>query len=145
MQPESFGNLQDWGPVLDQLRQLTHEGKLGDHQSELIRILRYQGNWRLREETLHRISAIEQPSNALIEQVLHIIADKNLYFEVRILACQSIIQLLKRRGHPFDAIISDAIIGTLEKQLATPQPPIFTDALRQLSSEARERFYLSEQ
>lgn len=145
MQPDSFGNLQDWGPVLDKLCQLTHEGKLGDHQAELIRILRYQGNWRLREETLHRISAIEQPSKALIEQVLRIIADKNLYFEARILACQSMIDLLKKTGHSFDAAIRDAVIGTLAKLLATPQPPIFTDALRQLSSVAQESFNLSEQ
>lgn len=145
MQFDSFGNLRDWGPVLDQLRQLTHEGKLGDHQPELIRILRYQGNWRLREEVLHRISSIEQPSKALLEQVLRIIADKNIYFEARILACQSMANLLKRSNYPFDDAIRDAVVGTLAKLLATPEPPIFTDALRQLSSVAQKRFNLSEQ
>ena len=143
MQHHSFGNLMDWGTVLNQIWQLENEGKLDQHQAGLVHILRFQGNWRLREETLMRIGAIEQPSEALVQQVLNLIADGNLYYEARILACRAMGKLLKKTGHQFAPETQNAITQTVEKLLPIPEPPIFTEALSKLYLIVRERFDLS--
>lgn len=52
MDSDIFGNLMDWGLVLDKLDDLKKSEKLHKHQADLIRILRYRNNWRLRETVL---------------------------------------------------------------------------------------------
>ena len=55
MQPDPFGNLQDWGHAMELLTTLSDNGKLNECQPGLARILAFQGNWRIREETLKRL------------------------------------------------------------------------------------------
>jgi hypothetical protein len=140
MQSDPFGNLKEWGPVLESVCQLADEGKLSECQPGLVRILAYPDNWRLREETLRRIGAIANPDDALVRQVLSIIANDNLYFEVKILACDAMAELLKKQHHPFMEATRGMITQILDNQIATPQPPIFEQALRKLYLIARERF-----
>lgn len=138
MQPDPFGNLKDWGPVLEQVYQLADDGKLSECQPGLTRILTYRDNWRLREETLKKISDIERPNEAMIRQVLRILTDENLYYEVRILAGEAMMALLKKNHRHFDSAIKSALSKTLENQLSIPQPPIFEEALKKLHSVTRE-------
>ena len=140
MQSDPFGNLKDWGPALECVCQLADEGKLSECQPGLVRILTYPDNWRLREETLRRIGAIANPDDALIRQVISILANDNLYYEVKILACDAMAELLKNKHHRFEEGIRVMITQTLENQIATPQPPIFEQALRKLYMVAGERF-----
>lgn len=140
MQADPFGNLKDWGPVLEQMCQLAENGGLGDCQAGLTRILTYQNNWRLREEALNRIGEIQAPSDTLIRQVLHIVADDNLYYEVRILACECLVKLLGHASRHFDADLQSAIPQTAKNLLVLPQPPIFTDALTRLHSASGIQF-----
>ncbi len=140
MQPDPFGNLKDWGPVLELICKLTDTGKLSDCQPGLARILAYKDNWRLREETLKRLKTIENPSEAMLEKVLRIMADKNLYYEVRILACESMTDLLRNMDNRFTAVTKADLAEILASQLATPQPPIFYDALQKLHAVVHERF-----
>ncbi len=140
MQPDPFGNLRDWGPVLDLICQLADSGELSECQPGLTRILAYKDNWRLREETLKRIGTIDNPSEAMISQVLRIVADENLYYEVRIMACETMGEWLKNYRNHFSAATKASLAEKMAKQLATPQPPIFADALKKLQSIAHERF-----
>ncbi len=49
MKKDPFGNLADYQPVLELVHDLADKGELAECQPGLIRILRYKGNWRLRE------------------------------------------------------------------------------------------------
>jgi hypothetical protein len=140
MQPDPFGNLKDWGPVLEQIYKLTDDGNLHEYQPGLTRILRYRDNWKLREETLNRIGKINSPDDALVRQVLNISADENLYYEVRVLACETMMEFLKNSANTFDTAIKAEILKTVENLLSSQQPPIFEPALKKLYSVAREKF-----
>jgi hypothetical protein len=129
---DPFGGLTDWGPVLDQLRSLESQGRLGTCQPGLIRILRYRGNWRLREETLKRVATIEAPSADLILQVLSILADDNLYYDARILAGEALMGLL---GHTRDGLrghMKAAVRKVVMRLMTSPQPPRLLEALKTL-------------
>ena len=134
MQPDPFGDLQDWEHALELLFTLSENGKLDECQPGLARILAFQGNWRIREETLKRLRHIENPKNELVRQAINIIADANLYYEMRIIACQAIEELLSRNNHPFYASMQTILTQTLDAQLSIPQPPIFKQALDNLQS-----------
>jgi len=135
MKSDPFGNLTDWVPVLDTLEHLADNGNLSQCQSGLIRILRYKGNWRLREEVLKRAGEIKAPSEELVHQVITIIDDDNIYYDARIIASNALIQLLKNT----ESISGDDIYGraqkVIEKLKSTPQPPFFDKAIDQLYSE----------
>ena len=95
MKQDPFGNLTDWGPVLDTFEVLADNGRLAECQPGLIRILRFKGNWRLREEVLKRVGKIQTPSRELVLQVLAILSDDNTYYDARIIAGDALVQLLK--------------------------------------------------
>ncbi|MFZ2634261.1 MAG: hypothetical protein WA081_17745 [Desulfosalsimonadaceae bacterium] len=134
---DPFGNLMDWGPVLDILGELSEGGKLTKYQPGLIRILRYKGNWRLREETLKRVGEIQSPSDDLILQVIDILGDDNIYYDARILAGNALIQLLKNLPDNFSNEMSAEIQKVIKKLRNTPQPPFFKTALERFYSELR--------
>ncbi len=125
MQPDPFGNLKDWGPVLELICKLADDGNLRECQPGLTRILRYRDNWRLREETLNRIGKISNPADALVRQVLNIIADENLYDEVRILACDTMMELLKNSANTFDIQTEKELLEIVENLLSSQHPPQF--------------------
>ena len=143
MQLDPFGNLRDWGPVLERIRQLSDDGKLNECQPGLTRILRYRDNWRLREEALNHIGTINNPDNTLVLQVLDIITDENLYYEVRILACETMMDFLKNGANSFASDMRKDLRQTVENLLSTQHPPIFEQALKKLYSVARERFSIA--
>ncbi|TKB09649.1 hypothetical protein [Desulforhopalus sp. IMCC35007] len=140
MQPDPFGNLRDWGPALEKICQLADEGNLSDCQSGLTRILRYRDNWRLREEALLRIGKINTPEDPMVRQILNIIEDERLYYDVRILACQTMAELMKNSSGRFYAATETDILNVVKVLSSTPQPPIFEQALKKLYSVGREKF-----
>lgn len=135
MTQDPFGNLREWGPALELLDELAGSGKLSGCQHGLIRILRYKGNWRLREEALKRIGGIPDPSNKLVAQVLDIIQDDNIYYDARILANNALVELLRNGQNrlPQDFIMK--IRKVIEQLCKSPQPPFFQEAINQLDSE----------
>ncbi len=135
MNHDPFGNLSDWGPVLELVDDLADNGQFVDCQPGLIRILRYKGNWQLREEVLKRVGEIQDPSYDLIGQVLSILADDNIYYDVRILASDALIQLLKNVRDGFNGEINMSVRKVAERLRMTPQPVIFDNALKKLCSE----------
>jgi len=135
MHRDPFGNLRDWGPVLDMLDSMEEKCLLAECQPGLIRILRYKGNWRLREEALKRVAQIQAPSEDLIFQILDIVADDNLYYDARVLASDALVQLLRSVENGFSHEINREIFKITEKLKSTPQPPSFNIALTRLYAE----------
>jgi len=135
MKQDPFGNLTNWGAVLDIFDELADTGKLAECQPGLIRILKHKGNWRLREEVLKRVEEIRNPSHHLIRQVLGILDDDNTYYDARILASDALIQMLKNIQNGFGDEINMAVRKITERLRTTPHPPIFDNALKKLYSE----------
>ncbi|MDX9787636.1 MAG: hypothetical protein RBT11_12705 [Desulfobacterales bacterium] len=135
MKEDPFGNLTDWGVVLEIFDELAGADLLSECQPGLLRILRYKGNWRLREEVLKRAAEIQSPCHQLIRQVLNILDDDNIYYDVRILASDALIQMLKNIQDGFSSEINMSVRNVLERLRATPYPPIFHDTLTKLHSE----------
>jgi hypothetical protein len=134
MRDDPFGNLTDWGRVLDTLEDLTENGGLSECQRGLIRILRYKGNWRLREEVLKRVGAIQAPSKELIQQVIAVLDDDNIYYDARIIAGNALIQLLPNAEDAGNGDLHESVRTVAEKLKRTPQPPFFHTTLDRLHS-----------
>ncbi len=135
MKDDPFGNLRDWGPVLELIDELVRNGKLADCQHGLVRILRYKGNWRLREEVLKQIGEISSPSNELVDQTLTIFADDNVYYDARIIASNTLVQFLNNSQGSLSGELVPAIRKALDKLSKFPQPPIYAAAIERLDSE----------
>ncbi len=135
MTKDPFGNLTDWGPVLNTLEILSDRGRLAECQPGLIRILRYKGNWRLREEVLQRVGGIQNPSRELVLQVLTLLADDNAYYDLRILAADALGKLLQNIRNGRGDRIKPEVQAIVQKLTRTPQPPFFNQALERLHSE----------
>lgn len=135
MKSDPFGNLTDWGPVLNTLDELADNGNLSKCQPGLVRILRYKGNWRLREEVLKRSGEIQTPSKELVHQVIAILDDDNIYYDARIIACNLLIKFIKNA----DDVSCDDVFGralkVIEKIKSTPQPSFFDEPIDRLYSE----------
>lgn len=132
MDKDPFGNLLEWGAVLDQLNELEQKDGLADCQAGLIRILRFKGNWRLRETVLKLIPKIETPETRLCEAVLNIIMDDNVYYEARILASEALQQLIEHcrsRRKDREMLSQVPVADHLNLLMKTPQPPIFFNAI----------------
>ena len=131
-----FGNLNDWGMVLDKLKKLSESRELGSCQDELIRLLRFDQNWRLREAAIESLPFVENPGSDLTREVLSIVKRKDLYYDVRILATDGLEKLTTTiiNNKAFDKSILKQfvqdIIKDIDALLASPEPPKFHDALQ---------------
>ncbi|MCF8026529.1 MAG: hypothetical protein K9K82_13715 [Desulfobacteraceae bacterium] len=134
MEKDPFGNLTDWGPVLDLLDELSENGTISKCQPGLIRILRYKGNWRLREEALKRVNKVENPCDGLVLQISNLLADDNLYYDARILAGNALVQLSKNTENGFPIELNKEIQKVIIKLQSTPHPPFFEYAVEKVHS-----------
>ena len=137
MNVDGFGNLREWGRVLAKLEALAKSGKLGDCQEELVRVRRYNDNWRLREAALAALTGISEPNPALIDEALKIMMRDDLYYDVRILAADALGKTLKkdsrtnRRGGDKMKETLNRVIEGMNRLLSDPQPPILHRAVRE--------------
>ncbi len=141
MGDKSFGNLRNWGEVLKKLEALIRSGELGDYQEELIRVLRFNDNWRLREAVLLALPKIQEPTPALMDEVLAIMMRNDLDYDVRILAADALSKILckdssaARRSCEKTKEAIGRVLDGIRRLLDNPQPPILARVLR----ESRER------
>ncbi len=84
----------DWGRVLEELEELKELGLLDEHQSGLKRILRYRGNWRLREYALQCVKEVTAPTKDLMQEICALMCDEDVYPELRMLAVDAARQLI---------------------------------------------------
>lgn len=141
MSADLFGNLRDWGPVMDQIAGLTKSKKLDEHQVGLARILRYQENWRLREAVLKAAKDISLPSDEILSQMTEIMMDENIYWEARLLAADALSRLVLKSEKGSSHMPPHYTAKVMEKMnviLNSPQPPIFREGIGRLLMAIKE-------
>ena len=127
----SLDNFQEWERVLATLEKIKRRGDLHHFQNDLIRLLKYRGNWRLCEAALKAIQHIQQPTAPLVSEVLTIIMDDNLYYEVRAMACHTLNGLIHRyksSSNGCQTLARLPIAKHLKALTSVPQPPILSTA-----------------
>jgi len=141
MEHDPFGNLREWGTVLQTLKDLGSSNRLAECQKGLIRILRFRENWRLREEVLKCIGKINAPSARLIEQVIEMVCDEDAYYELRILASRTLGELMRnhcKQPHDGNSPRTEAALERMYSLLQVPQPPILSEALHRCLRDVQE-------
>lgn len=129
MPGDSFGSLLEWGHVLGRLDDCRRRGTLDDEQEGLLRILRYPHNWRLREATLEAIRDLKTPSEAILHEVRTIAEDESLYYEVRVLAAETLAVWAEGGRHAsWTPAARDAVAACVRRLLGEHQPPILHQA-----------------
>jgi hypothetical protein len=93
---DTFGNLEDWGKVLNTLEDLKRTKKLDEQQSGLARILRYGENWRLLETVLEYGKEIVEPSEEFLKAICNVMDSRHIYLDARVLAVQALESLVPR-------------------------------------------------
>lgn len=132
MKSDIFGNLREWGQVLELLDNLKKSKELDENQSGLARILRYRKNWRLLERVLEYGKEIRQPADEFLSAVSNIVTDQNIYLDARILAVNALGYLIPRRrkncqdDQKFNETL---VVGKMMDILNSPGPPIFQGAI----------------
>ncbi len=130
-----FGNFMDWGNVLDKLQYLEDTKTLDDHQDELIKLLRFDGNWRLREAAVEAASGLTKPKLETGMQLLQLIKREDIYYDIRIMATEALSTLIalivedKELNRDLARLFIDSANLEVTNLLSSPEPPIFHDAL----------------
>ena len=145
MENNIFGNLMDWGTVLEKLERLSRSGELGYCQDELIRLLRFDHNWRLREAAIEALPLVENPGLDLAQELLLLIKRRDLYYDIRILAADSFEKMTNAmvKNPDIDTVklqaFFTAAIKDLKVLLSSPEPPIFYTALQQCAGQIKKQ------
>lgn len=130
MNSDIFGNLREWRQVLELLASLKKSEKLDEHQSGLARILRYGENWRLLEAVLEYGKEIADPSEEFLQEVYHIMIDRNIYLEARMLAVNTLVclspRINRKSNHKFSQTL---VVRKMRNILNSPEPPIFHETI----------------
>lgn len=129
---DSLANLQEWERVLEALKKIKRKGELHKHQADLIRMLKYKGNWRIREAALEAVLQITHPMSNLVSEILQIVMDDNLYYEARVMACNALNKFVDNynnnsNGHR--TLSRLAVAKQLTALNAVPQPPMLSHAV----------------
>ncbi len=135
MKKSAFDNLEEWDVVLEKLEVLKSKKQLDSHQKDLIRLIRYNDNWRLREAAIDASCQVKSPASDLVAELLNIVSREDLYIDVRILATNALEKLFSNASKTKAAEKTD--IGSIASQTlecltalsVAPQPPIFQKAL----------------
>jgi hypothetical protein len=121
MNYDVFGDLQDWGRVLDQIGEMRVDGTLEDHQPGLARVARYPFNWQLRQAALRAIARLKRPAGEVIRVAAQILLDENGDLETRTLAGNALSAALSDHGD--DSARSEAV-RSIQALLEKPEPPV---------------------
>lgn len=128
MGSDIFGDLQDWGRVLETIERLRLQHELAAHQPGLARILRYRRNWQLTESVLRAAVEFDRRDDLLTAEVLHVLVDGESHLETRVLAARAVGALLRLpppQGSTFD---ERRAVETVEDVARQPGPPVLTQA-----------------
>jgi hypothetical protein len=134
MERDTLGNLEQWGRALEELDEWKQAGQLDSHQDDLLWLLRFRGNWRLREAALEMMASLQAPAPKLICEACGIMMNESLYHEVRILAAEAVAALLSSERNP--GAPTEALAGEVRERmhalLESAQPPVMHLALRRV-------------
>jgi hypothetical protein len=133
-----FGNLREWGRVLEALETARAERLLDEHQAGLARILRFRGNGRLIERVLDLATEIRQASDLLIAEVCNLVVAWDVGVELRVKAARALGHLLVQRPEQTSSFDPARVVRTMEELVAKPAPPVLADALNAALAAVRE-------
>ena len=142
MNSDIFGNLREWRRVIELLDSLKKCKKLDKHQVGLARILRYGQNWRLLETVLEYGKEIIQPTDEFLQEVYHIMINRNFYLDVRIFAVQTLESLLplRTKNRIKDQNFCETIVvRKMMDILNSQEPPIFHEVIAKSLEAIRKR------
>ncbi len=129
MSYDVFGDLREWGRVLDQVRRMREDGTSGQHQAGLARLARYPYNWRLRQAALCAMAELKQPCEEVLRAALGILADEGGDLETRVLAGMALCGMLNGCESIGDDAHGEAAASIAELS-AKPQPPVLQAYVR---------------
>lgn len=133
MKQDGLRNLEQWVRVLEQLEEWKRAGQLDSHQDDLLWLLRFRGNWRLREAALEMMPSLRTPDPELIRTACTILMDENIYDAARILAAEAVTALLPGSGgaRPRSELTAE-VREQIHALLESHQAPVLHVALRRL-------------
>ena len=131
MTTDVFGNLADWGSVLDRLQELREKELLDEHQAGLARMLRYRVNPHLMEQVFICAMDIKQASDVLIADLLDVVVSEEVALTFRTQAVRALGHLLVHRPPQTSeaSLETGQIVEQLEDLAKRPGPPILTEVL----------------
>lgn len=130
MSNDVFGDLQEWGDVLEMLAEIRAANDLDQHQTGLSRLIRCKDNWRLREEALIAAADVQTPRSPLVAATLKLLADDEEALENRILAARALGSMLSSsQPHLNEDMVQDAL-ARMKGLMSNGGPPVLHAALR---------------
>jgi hypothetical protein len=132
MSNDIFGDLREWGHVLDELERLKASGELNIHQEALARLLRYRFNSRIRERAVESLFALSAPDDRILLLTVDIIGDENTELTLRAAAADALHGLIgsRRNSDTWTAGLESAVVDKLTNVLRAQQPPVLASAVR---------------
>jgi hypothetical protein len=124
MSYDVFGDLQEWGRVLEQLQKIREEGTLDNHQQGLARLARYPFNWQLRQAGLRAIAELNRPAEEVLRVAVQIMVDENSDLETRTLAGDAVKGVLSNGGCMIGDGARSEAVESIRGLLTKPQPPV---------------------
>ena len=142
MQSDIFGNLMEWGDVLEKLERLRVSDSLDEHQAGLVRILRYPRNWRLREAALGVLGEINQPSHELVKETLNIVLNEEVYIEARTMAVDALADLMikdRRIRSKNEITARSRVLEKMESLMGETQSPLLRERIERFFKKLANR------
>jgi len=137
MPNDVFGDLREWGVVLNKLEELKAAEVLDEHQTGLARLVRCADNWRVQQEALIAALRVKRPRESLIREVLKVLTDSEASLENRIWAARAAGSLLNCARSAGERTADWAALETmLRDALADGGPPILQRAIREACERA---------
>ena len=137
MPADVFGDLQEWGDVLEILEDLRKAEALDHHQSGLARLIRCRSNWRLQEGALISAAQVRSPSRVLVEAALALLRNDEELLENRILAAHALGAMLAAgRAQSECEVAVDQVLASMKGLLREDAPPVFRGAIRRACGQA---------
>jgi nucleotide-binding universal stress UspA family protein len=130
MTHDVFGDLRDWGRVIEQVRRMRDDGSLDDHCPGLARLLRYPSNWRIRESALRAAAELERPSDEVLRAAVRILEDDEIDFKTRVLAGTAVCHALSRSPGTISETAKSEAMKCIADLLSMPQPPALQRSAR---------------
>lgn len=142
MNVKTFENLEEWGAALDRLEEWKKKRRLNEHQGEIVRLLRYRGNWQLREKAIEYARDIDQPVNELLMSLKGILTADDIYLEARVMAAAALGHLIPKRGpagKEAEELGKWKMLSALTDLLAPESPPLLRAAAAEALSEMGDK------
>lgn len=142
MQSDIFGNLMEWGDVLEMLERLRDSNSLDEHQAGLVRILRYPRNWRLREAALGAIRKVKQPTEELLKETLSIALNEEVYIEARKMAVDALADLMikdRRIRSKNEITARSRVLEKMESLMGDTQSPLLRERIERFFKKLANR------